>query len=111
MNIINLTPHPVILVQGDNTLTIEPSGTVARVQERQANIGSLDLGNAISIPLVTKVYGDVEGVGAPQADTIYIVSSMVKARCPERYDVLAPADLVRDAKGAVVGAQALAVSL
>ena len=36
-------------------------------------------------------YGEVTGLPAPQGVIGFIVSGMVKAACPERYDLLVPA--------------------
>lgn len=109
--IVNLTPHALTIVVGEATFEVPPSGQVARVSERQVQIGTLALAPGISVPLVTKVYGDVEGL--PEADGVstFVVSSMVKARCPDRPDVVAPADLARDDAGRVVGARALAMAV
>ncbi|MDE0398860.1 MAG: hypothetical protein OXL96_13780 [Candidatus Poribacteria bacterium] len=43
MKFVNLTPHKITINRPDaDSITIEPSGTVARVQMKQSNIGSID---------------------------------------------------------------------
>lgn len=98
---VNLTPHAIHLPN----LTIEPSGTVARCQEKTVVVGSFD-----GVELTTKEYGEVQDLPAPKDGTMYIVSFIVRAACPERKDIASPGDLLRDDKGAIVGAKNLAVN-
>ena len=95
----NLTPHAINLPQG----MVEPSGIVARVQAREVETGEHVLGAAI----IRQEFGEVEGLPAPEADTILVVSAMVKAACPDRDDLVSPARLVRDDAGRIVGCEAL----
>lgn len=93
MNIINLTPHAINIIDGDTTTTIDPSGTVAT-------------NNPI---LYKQQYGDVQDLPAPQDDTIYIVSALVLARVPHRTDVYAPltAQAIRNDAGQIIGVPGL----
>lgn len=52
-------------------------------------------------------YGEVEGLPAPSNGTIYIVSSLVAARCVGRTDVFIPNESVRDEQGRIVGCRSL----
>jgi hypothetical protein len=99
--IINLTPHAIHLP----TVTIEPSGTVARCQEITVQAGTFE-GTA----LVRKEYGQVTDLPAPEDGVLYIVSMMVRLALPDRTDLASPGDLVRDASGQIVGAKNLAVN-
>ena len=101
MNIINLTQHAINIIQGDNMITINPSGTVARVAVK---IVATD-----NPMLYTQQYGDVQDLPAPQDNTIYIVSSLVLARVPHRTDVYAPltAQAIRNDAGQIIGVPGL----
>lgn len=107
MNIINLTPHTVVIALdgNDTTITIPPAlgpdgkPTPARVSTQQ-----VPAGNVNGIPVVSTVYGDVVGLPDPKPDTIYIVSALVLGRV-ERPDVFAPdtgPTAIRDEKGNIV---------
>lgn len=101
MNIINLTPHAINIIDGDTTTTIDPSGTVARVSVKVV---------ATNNPILYKQqYGDVQDLPAPQDDTIYIVSALVLARVPHRTDVYAPltAQAIRNDAGQIIGVPGL----
>lgn len=98
MNIINLTPHNVVITHGP---TFPPSGIVARVSVQQ-----VDAGNINGIPVKAQVYGDIVGLPEPQKDTIFIVSALVlaAAKAAGRDDVVAPdtANAVRNDAGHIV---------
>ena len=82
MRIINLTPHTITFAPTDSSMII-PSSGVARV----ATAPGVDLGGGLwSAP----TWGDVEGLPAPQPDTIYVVSALVAGRCIGRPDVFSP---------------------
>lgn len=108
MKFVNLTPHTLNIVSdsGDTILSVPPSGTVARVSTQQTvvnNIGSVDV--------VRTVFDDVEGLPAPQPDTVYIVSTLVLQALKDaginRDDVVAPdtspQSAVRNSDGQIVG--------
>lgn len=89
MNIINLTPHAIVVQSesGDRT-TFAPSGTVARVTSTP---GALVTIPGCPIPVANaQTFGEVEGLPAPTPRTIFIVSAMVLARCQDRNDVVGP---------------------
>ena len=104
MEIINLTPHDVNFVteNGDELVTINPSGSLARVSATTVTTGSLN-----GIPVTKTVYGEVEGLPDPTPDTVYIVSSLVASRVPERDDVFIPNESIRDDKGRIIGCRSL----
>jgi len=84
VEIINLTPHPIVVDNGEVSKTYEPSGEVARVLTESTKVGEVDGFDVVS----TKVIGD----NLPeQKEGVYlIVSAMVKGLRPERKDLLAP---------------------
>lgn len=104
MQIINLTPHTVTV----NGTAIPPDGRVPRVGEVVEPAGEITLPGGATAPVVTVRPGAVEGLPAPQPDTMLIVSRMVAEAAPERRDLVVPHGLVRDGQGRVVGCAQLA---
>ena len=102
--IMNLTPHAINFVNenGEAVLTIEPCGELARVTTKTVVTGEIN-----SIPVTTTEFGEVEGLPDPTPDTIFIVSSLVAGRVPEREDVFIPNESVRDEKGRIIGCKSL----
>ena len=102
MNIINLTPHPIVVIAEDGEpVTFPASGTVARVTESRQ-----DAGDVCGIPVSRIVRSSVENLPQPEPGTIYIVSGIVLSACAGRADVFAPdtgAGAVRDDAGRIIG--------
>ena len=95
MQIVNLTPHTIVLNDGRE---FPASGTVARVQAGFSTIVD---------DVCSQTFGEVEGLPSPQDGTTYIVSAMVlSALAGKRQDVVAPATghplCVRNDKGHIV---------
>jgi hypothetical protein len=105
MNIINCTPHPITIVDGENkvTRTIESSGLV-RLVAKTVSRGTLD-----DVPISETVFGEPEGLPDFVEDTYIIVSQLVKSAIPQRADLLVPAEVVRDEKGNIVGCKSLGI--
>jgi len=97
MNIINLTPHTVNVVNR----SIVSTG-LARCTSKSKTVGEID-----GINIVASEFGDVTGLPSAVDGTWLVVSRLVAAACPDRQDLLVPADLVRDDEGRVVGCKAL----
>ena len=94
---INLTPHAVNVI--DPALTVPASGTIARVEQTINQSGTLG-----GVPLFEVSFGEVIGLPKETSDTVFIVSGMVlEALQGSRGDVVAPAELVRDHDGRVIG--------
>jgi len=105
MRLVNLTPHYVTLYRADGTVDpIPPSGSVARVTQETTRVGTV-----AGVPVVTTRRGPVTGLPDFEADdgAGYIVSALVRLALPERIDIFSPADLVRNAAGAVIGCRSL----
>lgn len=98
MKFVNLTPHKITVAGKD----IPASGDIARVTTT-----STPMGEVAGIPITVTVTGDVMGLPAPKANTLYLVSAMVRLACPNRGDVLSPGALVRDDSGRVIGCKSL----
>ncbi len=98
---VNLTPHAITLRGADGSeVTVAPSGAVARVTTTEKVVGEI-----AGLPLVRREFGDVEGLPAPKADTVYIVSALVLGAISGRNDVVAPdtgATAIRNDKGHIV---------
>jgi len=103
---VNLTPHAIVVNTAKSPVAIPPSGELARVKQEFVNVG--DDGDFIKT--VTSEFGEVEGLPAPQKDTVFIVSSIV-ASATDRTDIAIPntADAVRDEQGRIQSVRSLIV--
>jgi len=99
MNILNLTPHTVVIWRDDGgKIEIPPSGTIARVSTRDVVVGAVD-----GVPVIRQEYGEVTGL--PEEGTPCIVSALVRAAVPGRRWVYSPdtgPTAIRDERGQVV---------
>lgn len=101
MEIVNLTPHSIVLIDG-KTRTAIPSSGVARVGSTPGQHLGGFLWSGTS-------FGEVEGLPAPNPGTIYVVSALVAARIGNsRDDVFSPGTgpndgAERNEKGQVTG--------
>jgi hypothetical protein len=106
MNLVNLTPHPIVLRDALGLDHAYPaSGAVARVSSTP---GALERVEGVPVPVAAStVYGAVEGLPAPAEGVGYIVSALVLARCGGRGDVFAPGTgpndgAIRDDAGRII---------
>jgi hypothetical protein len=103
VKLVNCTPHPIVVCgDGYQRTVIQPSGQVARIAARQKQITNIAV-NGVIVPVFATEYGQVEGLPDPEPNTFYIVARLVLQACPNRKDLLAPGELVRDANGTVIG--------
>lgn len=108
--IINLTPHPITIVDGDGQVirTFPKPAVPARAAERLGAVeGAID-----GVPVRgATTYGAVEGLPAFRAGTYYIVSlvTVQAARAEGRTlaDLLMPGELRRDSAGNIIGCASL----
>jgi hypothetical protein len=105
--LVNLTPHAINLMVGGTTITIQPSGVVARCATTRTQAGTLDV-DGVQIPVNVLGFGAVQDLPAPQDGVFYVVSSLVANAAKDRQDLLTVDDAVRDASGNIIGARALA---
>ena len=104
--LVNLTPHPLnIECEDGQTITIEPSGQVARVDVDYQPHLYISAGD-VSIPTAVSVMGDVQDLPDPENGVIYI-TALVVAQLVCREDVLSPGPLQRDEQGRVTGCKGL----
>jgi hypothetical protein len=107
MKLVNLTPHAITLQDAAGArVTIPPSGTVARVASTPGGMTGhaiIHATGSMRVPIFgAPTWGAVEMLPAPEADTLYVVSALVAARCPNREDVVSPGTGPQD--GAIRGA-------
>lgn len=99
----NLTPHELNIFSDDGkVVSIPPSGRVARVAQTREQRGTID-----GLAVTYSTFGDVEELPEPQDGVIYVVSGLVLSAVPDRADVFAPGEAVRDDAGRVIGARGL----
>lgn len=122
--ILNMTPHPVILLDGNgceyNPRTrsyslvgeptelrvFEPVGdTPIRCSTSEVQMDPID-----GVPTLGITFGEIEGLPEEREGVYMIVSAIVAnaGRSQGRRDLLVPAHLVRNADGNIVGCLALA---
>lgn len=97
--VVNLTPHAINVVGYEE---IPASGVVPRVAMQPKVIDFV-----AGLPLSITDYGEVQWLPEKMEGVSFIVSKMLKDACPDRYDLLYPAELVRDDKGNIVGCKSL----
>lgn len=103
--IVNLTPHDVtVKLETGEEFVFPATGEVARVQ----TVSKVDRVLEGGIPLVTRNYEEVVGLPEPKADTLYMVSLVVRQAAQElgREDVISPdtdpQSAIRDERGMIV---------
>lgn len=101
--LINLCPHAVNFVLNGEDIQVPASGQLARVSAKTV---TADV-SYNSIPVTYTSYGEVEGLPERKENTIYVVSSLVASRVPNREDVFIPNESVRDPEGRIVGCKSL----
>lgn len=103
----NLTPHEVTVVDGDRSVTFQPSGQVARVDEDARFVGYYaakdDEQKPLHIPVKMVSAADVTGLPEQEDNVVHIVSRMVADACPDRQDLVFPFRLIRDDQGRITG--------
>lgn len=107
-NIINLTPHAVVLFLADGTTKTFESQGVARAEQ-----SVVEAGNINGYRLVRTSFGAPVDLPAPQDGTFYLVSSILVSAARQSgrtvEDLLLPADAVRDDQGRIIGCRAFAL--
>ena len=103
MHIVNLTLHDVSFVlENGETVCVPASGKVARLTTSTQIVGQI--GN---IPITETVFGQIENLPDPTEGEVYIVSSLVAGRVPDRQDVFIPNESIRDDAGRIIGCRSL----
>ena len=99
----NLTQHAIVVRTAVGDVTIQPSGTVARVASTEAVVPDGTVIDGAAIPVATRAWGEVSGL--PTEGEPCIVSALVLGRVPGRKGVYAPdtgPTAIRDEKGQIM---------
>ena len=99
MKLVNLTGHDLRL---GNSSTLLRSKGRARVRGDMHEAGTVEISGvpSASLPILEVEERAIEGLPAPQKDTLYIVSGIV-ASAAKRADVVAPSRVERSGNGRV----------
>lgn len=111
MNIVNLTPHELTIVNSDAVvaLRIPASGQVARCAQITVTDKPVVV-NGVQITTGVNSFGEVQGLPDQTKDTLFFVSALVAAAAWKagRDDVVCPLSAVRDSEGRIIGTSGLA---
>jgi hypothetical protein len=133
MKILNLTPHPVVVLRDDPegeitgftgvgpaakegrfTVVAEykPAGPVARAAQRDEQVGELEI-NGTKVPLIRTVFGEPTDLPEP-SEGVYLIVSVITAQAAKAAgrptdDLLITSDPVRDANGKFIGVRKFAL--
>ncbi len=108
MEIINLTPHKINIMDNDGKLikVFESKGK-ARAAQKDVEIGMLE-----GIPIIETEFGEPVGLPEYNPETYYIVSALTAKAADlsgrNTQDLLLTAKTVRNGDGQIIGCQALA---
>lgn len=96
MKLVNLTPHQIVIDIDGNRVTIPSTGN-CRVAVKQTKEEPLSFHvlngegkEEYTCPIFKNIFGEVEGLPAPEAGIVYIVSLIVLNALGYRADVVAP---------------------
>ena len=116
MNLINLTPHPVNLLneQDETILTLPGHPNPPRLKQSDVVTGHFQVfeeqtSTVISVPLSSTQFGEIQNLPDEVKGTLLIVSRLVMTACPDRDDLIVPNQPVRDEKGRIVGCRSFAM--
>lgn len=101
---INLTPHALNIITPTGTVSVPPSGEIARVSSTSEEVLQIS-----EIPVYETSYGEVTGLPEPVEGSVFLVSGLVLSALEGsgRMDVMAPGELVRNEAGQPVGCKGL----
>lgn len=115
LELINLTPHDIVLVDENNDpiITIQPSGKLARVSTSTEMVGVIRV-KGKRIRVTESEFGEVTGLPDPTPGVAYVVSLAVinalKKKRITRTDLFIPNESVRNDKGQVVGCKSVGIA-
>jgi len=104
MTIINKTPHPVHVINGNDDVvrTFPLEGAPIRLKAESVQDEPID-----GVPTSRTVFGEPEGLPEYVEGIFYIVRQLVKNALADRVDLLVPAEVVRDKEGNIIGCRSL----
>ncbi|MCP4665230.1 MAG: hypothetical protein GY849_02600 [Deltaproteobacteria bacterium] len=105
MNLINLTPHPINVVdkQGENILSLPKCEVAPRLKQTSKVIGNIN-----NIPITKTFFGEVENLPEKKEETFLIVSRLIMIACTDRDDLVVPNEIVRNKEGQIIACKSLA---
>lgn len=108
MKLINLTPHPINIINENCCLEIAPSGITARYHNHPDYLFDVGLDEGINIPVFGTLL-ETNNSDLPQKEegVFYIVSIITALLSPERADFLVPNEYIRDENGNIIGCKSL----
>lgn len=105
VRIMNLTPHPVNLIEnGTVVMSFKPEKEPARRYEKYERIGSIN-----GVP-INKIRTTIVGMLPEREGTLYIVSKILADACMDRHDLLVPGRRVYSRDGEVEGCESLVMA-
>ena len=111
MVIINLTPHPLNLVDAKGELRHFPKPEAEVVLPRVAQT-TVEAGTLDGITEFISSFGEPENIPFNDGNNVYVVSRLVISACAEHGQdhshLRSPGRLLRDDEGKIVGAEGLA---
>ena len=104
MKFLNLTPHNLTIVTGEETRVYPVDGPAPRLEVERVELGVLD-----GIPIVRSTMGNPFGLPETQDGIMLIVSALVAEHhsLASRIDLVYPGEAIRDETGKIVGAKGL----
>lgn len=105
--LVNLTPHTVTIITDVAVIPVPADGTVARMVQHDVLLSYVNSGAGM-VPIYQTCYGDVTGLPYPTDGVGFIVSYIVKSRCPDRRDLYVPVKFIRNEDGDIIGCRGLA---
>ena len=104
MKFLNLTPHPITIVQGEQSTVYPVDGPAPRLAVEREPLGQVG-----GVSIVRSTMGDPTGLPDPQEGVILIVSALVAEHpsVANRTDLAYPGEAIRDSDGKIVGAKGL----
>lgn len=108
MTIINLTPHPINIIDEEgNIIKVFESAGAARATQEDVEIGMLE-----GIPIIETTFGKIVDLPEYSQGTYYIVSAITAKAASlsgrSTRDLLLTGKTVRNSDGQIIGCQALA---
>ena len=107
-DLLNCTPHSIMIVTEVGEISIPPSGRVARLPIQRRDLDPIRV-ESLDVPMTLSTAGHVV-VDLPEArpGCLILVSRMVAETLCDRSDLVFPDELIRDEQGSVIGCRRLA---
>ena len=111
MEVVNLTPHQInLVIDGDVVASLASAG-VARADQTDKVVGSLEI-NGSTIAVVETVFGEVVDLPEPTEGVSFVVSfitaNAARGQGRSTTDLLVTSGPVRDDQGRIIGCTRLA---